>query len=90
MRRYTLVMSPEIESFVRHLHPETRGKIRLGLEAVQADPFAGKPLKGMLAGLYRYATARYRIVYEIQETILKVQVIDIDHRKVIYGKLTAR
>ncbi len=44
----------------------------------------GKPLRHELKGLWRYRVGDYRIICEIQEHILTVLVIDIDHRKDIY------
>lgn len=45
-------------------------------------PNGCKKLKGRLA--YRIRVADYRIIYEIQDKILLVDVIDMGHRKDIY------
>lgn len=45
-------------------------------------PAGYKKLKGRDA--FRIRVANYRIIYEIQEAILLVDVVDVGHRKDIY------
>lgn len=45
-------------------------------------PAGYKKLKGRDA--FRIRVANYRIIYEIQDTILLVDVLDLGHRKDIY------
>lgn len=47
-------------------------------------PKGCKKLKGRDA--YRIRVADYRIIYEIQDSVLLVDVIDLGHRKDIYRK----
>lgn len=50
-----------------------------------ADPRQiGKPLQGQLVNLWRYRVGDYRIIVEIQDDKLIIQVIKIGHRKDIY------
>jgi mRNA interferase RelE/StbE len=44
----------------------------------------GKPLSGPLKTFWRYRKGDYRIIVDIQDDVLLVQVIKIDHRKDIY------
>ncbi len=44
----------------------------------------GKPLRGDLAGLHSARVGAYRVVYEIDESTLTVNVLYIDHRADIY------
>lgn len=46
----------------------------------------GKALTGNLSGLWRYRVGDYRIVCYIQDDILVVLVVDIDHRSSVYHK----
>ena len=46
----------------------------------------GKPLKGKMAGLWRYRTGPYRIICQIRNQILLVLVVSVGHRKDIYRK----
>ena len=50
-----------------------------------SDPRAiGDPLKGNLAGLWRYRVGDYRLLCELHEDQLKVLVIRIGHRREVY------
>lgn len=56
------------------------------LEALQQNPYGRsnvKALKGM-SGYYRLRVANYRVIYELQDEILVILVIDINHRKDVY------
>jgi mRNA interferase RelE/StbE len=44
----------------------------------------GEPLRGDLAGLWRYRIGDYRIICEIQEEKVVVLVVAIGHRREIY------
>lgn len=59
-------------------------KIKLAILDLANNPFPQnyKQLKGRNA--FRIRVANYRIIYEIQEDLLLVDVIDLGHRKDIY------
>lgn len=44
----------------------------------------GKPLQGQLVNLWRYRLGDYRMIVEIQDDEMIIQVIKIGHRKDIY------
>ena len=49
------------------------------------DPrYSGKPLKGSLAGLWRYRIGDYRVVARIEDGRLLVLVVKISHRREVY------
>ena len=47
---------------------------------------AGKGLTGNLSGLWRYRVGDYRVVVDIEDDVLVVLVIGIDHRSRIYKR----
>lgn len=54
-------------------------------ERLVVDPIGfGKPLRYSLKGHRRLRVSHYRIVYRIQETVNKVIIVAIKHRKDIY------
>lgn len=56
------------------------------LRTIALDPVAeGKPLHGELKGLRSHRFGSYRIVYEARHGELLVIVIDLGHRREIYG-----
>lgn len=44
----------------------------------------GKQLKGELNGIWRYRVGDYRILCQLQDTVLVVLVVEVGHRKRIY------
>jgi mRNA interferase RelE/StbE len=53
--------------------------------ALLGDPRQiGKPLQGQFVNLWRYRIGDYRVIVEIQDDELIIQVIKIGHRKDIY------
>lgn len=87
MKKFTLYLPPDVSSFLQHLHPGLKTKIRRALEEIQQDPFIGKPLKEPLQGFWSYRVSHYRVIYEIKSREIRVEVVDIDERKIIYEKV---
>ena len=44
----------------------------------------GKSLSGHLGELWRYRIGDYRVICEIQDSIMNVLVVEVGHRKQIY------
>ncbi len=46
----------------------------------------GEPLRGGMAGLWRYRVGDYRIICEIQDETVTVLVLRVGHRRKVYKK----
>ena len=46
----------------------------------------GKSLVGDKKGYWRYRVGSYRIIAEIDDTIITINIVNVDHRKDIYEK----
>jgi mRNA interferase RelE/StbE len=46
----------------------------------------GEPLKGDLAGLWRYRVGDYRLICEIQDERLVVLALAVGHRREVYSR----
>jgi mRNA interferase RelE/StbE len=91
MSRYRLVIAPQTAEVVRALHPDVKRSVRSALDAIADTPSIGEPLRGNLAGLWRYRVRRFRIVYEIDRSARLVRVMAVGSRRNIYDDLaTAR
>lgn len=90
MRKYRVLIPLEIEESIRHLHPETKSKIRAALEEIKLNPDIGKPLKEKLTGLISRRIGDYRIVYTIKPASGKLQVIDIAKRNIVYERVAEK
>ena len=85
--KYRIAVPPHVEAFISSLPPLLKSKIRAGLEVLQEDPHAGKPLKEELRGLWSYRVSRYRIIYRIDHHRIEVQIIEVGSRAIIYEKV---
>lgn len=51
---------------------------------LETDPYAGKPLRGELAGKWSIRSGDYRVIYVISEDEKTVLLYDARHRKKVY------
>lgn len=85
MAKYTVRLSRKAEKFLDKTPDNIAAPIlkALGSLAENPRPYGYKKLKGQDG--YRIRVGDYRIVYEIHDKILVVEVIDLGHRREIYG-----
>ena len=89
MKRYAVRIPPEVEAFVRHLHPRLKKTIRHALEALEENPYLGKPLTEQLRGFFSLRASHYRIIYRIKAREVLIEVVDIAERKIVYQKISS-
>lgn len=65
--------------------PTMGRRVAQAIDRIAKNPDAGIPLRGNLKGCYKYRVGPYRIIYQTFRSILVVTIIDIGHRKEIYG-----
>jgi mRNA interferase RelE/StbE len=85
--RYTIVyMSDVLDKQIKLIPKYDREKIKNLIETrLTNDPYdRGKPLGGKWKGCWRLRSGIYRIIYKVDDNILKVYVIRIRHRKDVY------
>lgn len=58
--------------------------LREKLMGVKNPRVMGKPLKGPLSSFWRYRVGDYRIIVDIVENCLIIQVVQVGHRKDVY------
>ena len=64
--------------------PAIGARVARAIDRIVGDPMLGSALKGELKGLMKYRVGPYRIIYEVQQRLLLIVVIDIGHRKEVY------
>ena len=87
MEKFKLELTQQAETVLRRVAELDRKlyeRFSNVLDALEVDPYQGKPLKGRLKGFYSCRVGSYRIVYQIFRQKLLVIVIDIGHRRDIY------
>ena len=83
-KTYSVVVTDSVRKLILKLPTGISTRIENSLLQLQENPRpAGcKKLKGRNG--YRIRVGDYRIIYEIEDFILRVIVIDVGHRKDIY------
>lgn len=85
---YKIVLSSQAEKSYRKIlysNKEVFRRIDNALESLKTDPFQGKALKHKLKGKFSLRVGVYRIIYLVKKKIITVYILDIGHRKYIYG-----
>jgi len=87
MAVYRPDIPPHIADIIRHLPPELKRGVKQALRTLSSDPFAGTPLIGELAGLWRIKVRRFRVVYELDRKARVVRIFAIGHRREVYEQI---
>lgn len=86
---YTIRIKDSAERAMSRLPKADRMRVDRHILALADNPHppGAKPLKGGGHGLWRVRVGDWRIVYQIQDEVLVVLVIDVAHRREIYRRL---
>lgn len=87
MPRYRPEIPPHVAEVIRTLPPDVKRGVKAAIRALSAEPAAGEPLQGELAGLMKYRVRRYRIVYEIVRPDRVLRILAVGHRRSVYELL---
>lgn len=58
--------------------------LRERLATIDDPRSTGKALTGPLGGLWRYRVGDYRVICEIQDSVVRILVVEVGHRRDIY------
>lgn len=85
-KKYTVLIGKKPEKFLETLSEPHYSNIVQALELLSENPrpFGSKKLTN--DEKYRVRVGNYRILYEIHEDIITVEVVKIGHRKDVYKK----
>jgi len=83
--KYKVILLPRAEKALDKLSAKLRMEILIRIKRLEDDPRPPnvKKMKGR-NNEWRIRYSKYRIVYEIHDDRLLVNIIEIDHRKDIY------
>ena len=90
--RYTVRFRPAARREFLALPKDVRQRIAAALERLAEDPYrsGSEPLRRGLRGRRKYRVGDYRIVYAVEQDVLVVRVITVEHRSRVYGKAERR
>ncbi len=82
---YEVEIAPAAKRQIKKLPPDVQQNVVTKLEelAFEPRPDGVKKLEGS-DNLYRVRAGKYRIIYEIQDSLLLVTVVKVKHRKDVY------
>jgi mRNA interferase RelE/StbE len=83
---YEVVWHEKVKSDLSSLTKEEAARVIASVkDRLLRDPAGlGKPLKGILKGLFRYRVGPYRVIYAIDYAERRVIVLHVKHRKEAY------
>ena len=84
MPKYTIVITQSVQKYLKKIPDKLADKLESEMLNLETNPrpIGYMKLKGKDA--YKIRAGNYRIIYEIEDKILKVTVIDAGDRKDIY------
>ncbi len=82
---YAIEVLPAAERDLRKVHPQMRARIRGAVLKLAADPRppGARALKDR-PGYLRVRVGDYRIIYTIEDDVLRVLVVRVGHRRDVY------
>ena len=82
---YAIEVLPAAERDLRKVHPQMRARIRGAVLKLAADPRppGARALKDR-PGYLRVRVGDYRIIYTIEDEVLRVIVVRVGHRRDVY------
>ena len=84
MARYELRVRPSVAKDLRSIPKADVKRILALMQALRDDPRAPGCEKLSGAELYRVRQGVYRIVYEIHDEVVVVEVVRVGHRSAVY------
>lgn len=82
---YAIEVLPAAERDLRKVHPQMRARIRGAVLKLAADPRppGARALRNR-PGYLRVRVGDYRIIYTIEDDVLRVLVVRVGHRRDVY------
>lgn len=81
---YEIIFRNPAKRFLKKLDSHDQKGILDKIEKLKYNPELGKPLVGILSGLWKLRYDKYRIIYQIKNQELIILVLNIGHRKNVY------
>jgi mRNA interferase RelE/StbE len=82
---YEIIFDKKVIKDLKHIDKIWQVKIIQKIdEVLRTNPHEGKRLMGNMSNFFRLRVGDYRIIYEIIDEAIMVEVIKIAHRKDVY------
>ena len=84
-RLFEIIFKKRALRFFNKLDKFDQERIGRKIEKLKVNPELGKPMIGKLAGLWSLRIGKYRALYQIKRGQLLILILDLGHRKNVYG-----
>ena len=84
MASYSIEIKRSAAKELSQLPPKDRGRIVARIQALADDPRPVGAEKRSGQDRYRVRQGAYRILYEIEDQVLRIMVVKIGHRRDVY------
>lgn len=84
MPKYTVLITQSVRKYLNKIPAKVADRLESEMINLEINPRPHGYIKLKGRNAYRIRAANYRIIYEIEDKILKVTVIDAGDRKNIY------
>ena len=81
---YTIQAKRQIDTLPSH---KVRDQIQTALLRLAEHPDLGKRLQGELRDLWSYRTGKYRVVYQVFRSEVRILIIALGDRRDVYERL---
>lgn len=85
-RRYQVIITPTAQKSLARIEKKMRLRIQGVIELLSQNPTPPAARKLSVRPEYRVRVGDYRILYEIFEDQLIIDVIQVGHRRDVYGQ----
>lgn len=83
---YLVIFTPEAEGDLEKVEPQVAQRIltKVGWLAAKYESLDHKPLSGEFKGLFRLRVGDYRVIYSVDSSSRRINILLVGHRRDIY------
>ena len=81
---YKINLTPTAARSFNDLHPKVKKQLKIALNALKDNPYAGKQLREELVLFNSFKIKRYRIIYRVDDNSRLIIIVALGHRRDIY------
>jgi mRNA interferase RelE/StbE len=81
---YSLQIKASASKEIRALPKGDRERVVAAIDSLREEPHQGTQLKGSTTGLRRIRVGRYRVIFEVQSSVLVILVLRVGHCRDVY------
>lgn len=84
MKLHRIFYTQDVVRYLKHLSPQVKPLLKSIIEELGEDPSLGKPLQREMTGYRVLRYKKYRVIYEHNEAMQRIEIIFAGLRKDVY------